>query len=926
MTAEEIFDQLTLNEKISLLSGKSMWTLRDIPRVNLPSIQVSDGPQGVRKAVTETTALEAFPATCFPTACAMACSWNVRLMESVGVALSKECRQQGVHILLGPGMNIRRHPCGGRNFEYFSEDPMVSGHMAAAMVHGIQASGHVGACIKHVCVNNQESWRFRVNALVDERTLREMYLSGFEHVVKQAQPWSMMCAYNQLNGVYCSENEWLFQKVIRDEWGYQGHVLTDWGATNQRAAGIQAGIDLEMPGSYNLHNANVKDALKDGSLSQDRFDQAVLRNIRLIRKASMAMIMEGDDKEEHKLPSRPEDLYEQNHELAHQAAVECMVLLQNEDHILPLPPKQSTTATTTAAAATADDSQKPMSLALIGDFCRGPRYQGMGSSKVNATKVDTLLEHIGKYTDNFVFSRGYCNADDDDDDGKSRSRRAKDDTKRKELLEQAVEVAKSADVVVILAGVPEILESEGFDREHLDLPAQHVALIEQISDVNPNVVVVLSNGGPVVMPWKHKVKAIMEGYLLGQAGAKAMLDVLFGIATPSGKLTETFPLSLTDVPSNSYFPGNSHTVEYREGLNIGYRYYDTVKIPVLFPFGHGLSYTSFSYCDCECKLVTDTSLDSNNEDAPLVRVKCTVTNEGSRPGSEIVQVYVHNSSNPSDLNVYHPEHQLKGFAKTQVLPPGQAEQVEFHLTANDFAMFDIGLAEWILEDGARYEIRVAASSRDIRWTGSISSSDIASAGMSSKIKITRPSEEALSSHPAVTRGRSTMSHPLVVSDASFRAMLDQDPHELMHLSSRSLLGHTPEGSSIQLARRSSIITTDRGDLEVPLLPYDIDMLHRNSFLSEIEQNGCFGKLFTKIIIKAMENEMEDPKDKRQKKMIREVANNLPLRCLASFSRGNMNFHLLDSLIAFFNGQYGGAVTHIFSGAHNLAKSILIPRR
>ena len=685
-------------------------------------------------------------------------------------------------------------------------------------------------------------------------------------------------------------------------------------ATNRRAVGIEAGVDLEMPGTFGIHNSLIKAALKDGSLSQHRFDEAVLRNIRLIHRASTAEET-GDNTGENQLPTPPELLYEQHHELAHDAALECVVLLQNEGNILPLPSKEEES-----------EKEQHLSVALMGDFCRDPRYQGMGSSKVHSTKVDTILEHISKYTDNFVFTRGYCNADDDDDDDKTSSQQNRADNHRKELIEEAVKEARDKDVVIILAGVPEIHESEGFDREHLRLPAQHIALIEEVSKVNPNVIVVLSNGAPVVMPWKDKVKAIVECYLLGQAGARALLDILFGVTSPSGKLTESFPFSLKDVPSNNYFPGNSHTVEYREGLNIGYRYYDTIQLPVLFPFGHGLSYTSFGYTNCSCTVVTDT--EGASEDVPLVRVKCTVTNEGTRSGAEVVQVYVHHDSKSSQISVYHPEHQLKEFAKTKVLQPGETEELTFDLTEAAFSLFDIGLSEWILEEGAKYQIRIAASSRDIRWTGTVANVDISK---SCKLKISKPSRDACLSQPPLNLpadglSEAGLSHPLVVSDAHFRDMLDQDPEELMHISSRSLLGDHGDGTSQTFSWRSALtLSRQETTTAEPLLPHDIPTLHRNSFLAEIETASCVGKLFVTIIIKVMEQEMEDPKDKKQRKMIREVARNLPLRCLATFSRGGMSFELLDSLIALFNGHYAGAITNFSASASNSAKGMITRR-
>lgn len=899
---EEVSERLTLKEKVSLLTGKSMWTLRSMETkrgVVIPPVRVSDGPQGVRRALSDWTAMQSNPATCFPAACALACSWDRDLVQRIGVALSEECEEQEVQILLGPGMNVKRHPCGGRNFEYFSEDPVLSGRMSASMVTGIQRKGRVGACIKHFCVNNQESWRFRINALVDERTLREVYLRGFEYCIRHARPWTIMCAYNQLNGKYCSENEWLFRKVIREDWGYEGHVLTDWGATNRRAVGVQAGVDLEMPGTCGIHNKLLEAALKDGSLTRDKVDNAVHNNLRLIRRASTTngtkkiVDCNGSAGEySTQMPSsrgvEGEGIYQLHHGLAYQAALECIVLLQNEGNVLPLISKQE------------QCSKQPSRVTLVGDFCQNPRFQGMGSSKVKCTKVDTVLEHISKHTDQYIFSPGYCNTDDDKNEReKQKGTFPKTDKEKNgyELIEKAVDDCRDSEAVIIMAGVPEIFESEGFDREHLNLPTGQNELIHRICQVNSNVIVVLNNGGPVVMPWRHKVKAIVECYLLGQAGAKALLDILFGVASPSGKLAETFPLARTDVPSDRYFPGDSFTVEYREGLNVGYRYYDTIEMPILFPFGHGLSYTLFSYTNCSCKVIKG----SGTKSTPLVKVQCTITNEGKQPGAEVVQIYVHHHE--SCTGVYHPEHQLEEFKKTKVLKPRESEAVELCLTADAFAFFDIGVSAWILEEGAKYEIRIAASSRDIRWTGTIDNDAIVRSG-NSKHMVAKPSDDARGTHPRVPRTKGkTLPSPMIVSDDAFQAMLRQHPRELMYLSSRTLL------------------QVSNPNLRV--LPSDIDYIHKNSLLSEIEQNGRFGSLFTKVLMKASERaEMEDPTNIRERKMIREIARNLPLRCISTFSRGYISFDLLDCLISFFNGHYLRGITQMASCFYKAAFGLL----
>lgn len=683
-------------------------------------------------------------------------------------------------------------------------------------------------------------------------------------------------------------------------------TLLALAATNRRAVGIEAGIDLEMPGTFGIHNTLIKSALKDGTLSQARFDEAVRRNIQLVHRAVTATST-ADETGDNELPES-KVLSQRNHELAYQAALDCIVLLKN-DNILPL---SSWASTNKEVAST------PASVALIGEFCKDPRFQGMGSSKVNAVKIDTVLDNISNYTDQYVYSPGYRNDDIEDDVGPTYDPlQTEIIDARIKLIRDAVDVAKQAEIVIVMAGVPEIHESEGFDREHLDLPAQHNMLIESICEVNPNVVVVLSNGGPVILPlWKDKVKAIVDGYLLGQASGRAILDILFGVASPSGKLAETFPLSMQDVPSNKYFPGNSHTVEYREGLNIGYRYYDTAKVPVLYPFGHGLSYTNFSYTECDCNVASSPTEANRNT---VLQVYCKITNTGELPGAEIVQVYLHCNNEQTEHAVYHPEHQLQDFHKTKVLHPGESECVYFNLSADAFAFFDVGKSDWILEEDARYEVRIAASSRDIRWTGEVNSAAIANSA-SCNIKIAKPSREAFETHPAMHavagNRKGCVAHPLVVSDDAFRAMLGRDPVELMTLSTRTLLGDSSDGVPLELSTRSvSSSSSQNDDQQQPLLlPQEIPLIHRNSLLEEIERNGCFGNLFVRIIVKTMETEMGDPNNKRQQKMIREVARNLPLRCLATFSRGSLSFEVLDSLIATFNGHYCSALGHLTIGA------------
>eukprot|EP00797_Seminavis_robusta_P012765 Sro19_g013370.1 Thermostable beta-glucosidase B (603) ;mRNA; r:47974-49782 len=594
----------------------------------------------------------------------------------------------------------------------------------------------------------------------------------------------------------------------------------------------------------------------------------------------------GDNRGDNQLPSSQEQLYSEHHEIAYKAALDCVVLLQNNDNILPLASKQH-------------QSSSGTKVTLIGDFCQFPRYQGMGSSKVNSTKEDTVLEHIGQHTDQYVFSRGYYNSDDESD------RADNSHKQRKLLIEQAVNDSKDAEAIIIVAGVPESHESEGFDREHISLPTQHNELIQEVCKANSNVIVVLYNGGPVTMPWKDKVKGIVECYLPGQAGARALVEILFGMASPSGKLAESFPLSLNDVPSNRYFPGSSHTVEYREGLNVGYRYYDTARVPVLFPFGHGISYTTFAYENCTCRVIGQQQEEKCGT-LPLVQVECTVVNNGSKPGSEIIQLYVHHNNTSTQNRVYHPDQQLQDFAKTEVLGPGQTEQVTFLLTADAFSFFDTGTLKFVMEEGATYEIRLGSSSRDIRWTGTIESADIAGNSTNSSVNIVDPSNDATTCHPPL-KDKGSLASPLVVDDATFHDMLGTSPSELMHLSAQSLLQqHVPGRASPQVESVQGM------DPNLQVLPHDIHVIHPNSFLSEVEKNGYLGKLFVTIIMKAAETQLEDPNDMNQRKVVQEVVMNTPLRCIATFSQGNMSFGALDLWISLFNGHYRTFIYGFFS--------------
>lgn len=657
--AAELVARMSLEEKAAFCSGRDFWHMEANERLGMASIMLTDGPHGLRKQMGDTDHVgigNSVPATCFPTACALASSWDRDLLREVGVALGEQCAAENVAVLLGPGMNIKRHPLCGRNFEYFSEDPLVSGELAAALIEGIQSQG-VGACVKHFAVNNQEQGRMFVDAIVDERTLREIYLRGFEIAVRKAQPWTVMCAYNRLNGVYCSEHDWLLNQVLRGDWGFAGAVVTDWGAANNRVRGIAAGLDLEMPASGGVNDRRLVAAVRDGRLPEADLDRAVARNLSLallggeLPKQRVAM-----DQDAH-------------HALARRAAGECAVLLKNEGALLPLAPGAR--------------------IAVIGAFAKQPRYQGAGSSQVNPTRLDCAFDAIAATVG----------------DGASLDYAPGYDPKHSEpdaaLVAEAAAAAAEAEVAVVFAGLPGSYESEGFDRSHMALPEQHDRLIAAVCEANPNTVVVLSNGAPVAMPWVAAPKAILEGYLAGQGGGAAMADVLFGRVNPSGKLAETFPLQQADVPADRWFPGTGRQVHYREGLHVGYRHFDTAAAPVLFPFGHGLSYTRFEYGDLEL------SADAFAQGGELA-VSFALTNSGDLAGSEVVQLYAH----AAQSSVHRPEQELRAFTKV-ALAPGETRRVTLTLDDAAFAVYDTDAGKWIVEAG-EFEIRLGASSRDIR--------------------------------------------------------------------------------------------------------------------------------------------------------------------------------------------------------------------
>ena len=644
---------------IALTGGSDFWHTHAVPEAGLPEVMLTDGPHGVRKQDGSADHIginDSIPATCFPPAVGLASTWNPALLTEVGNALGEECRALKVGVLLGPGLNIKRSPLCGRNFEYFSEDPYVAGELAAALVNGIQSQG-IGTSIKHFAANNQETDRMRRDSQVDIRTLREIYLRGFQKVVTTAKPWTVMCSYNKVNGTHASENHFLLTEVLRDEWGFDGFVMSDWGAVQDRVRALKAGLDLEMPAQAS-HEAGVVAALASGEIDQATIDTAYARIERILRLAQAS------------LDGAPDTFdVDAHHALARRAAEQSIVLLSN-DGILPLAPETK--------------------VGVVGEFARTPRYQGAGSSHVNPTKLDNALDAIAAIVGHEVpFAPGFStNPKVPVADG---------------ALDAAVAVAKDADVVLAFLGLGEAHESEGFDRTTCDLPAEQLAVLEGILAVNANVVVVLSNGSSVIVTsFKDRVRAIVEGWLLGQAGGPATADVLYGNVNPSGKITETIPYRLEDVPSFVNFPGDTTGVRYGEGLFVGYRGYDATRTEVAYPFGHGLSYTTFGYSDLAVNATSDG-----------ISVSVTVTNTGPTAGREVVQTYV----SIAESTVVRVPRELKGFADV-TLEPGASATVEISIPTEELAFWSVVDEAWVVESG-RYTVAAGSSSRDLRLSASV---------------------------------------------------------------------------------------------------------------------------------------------------------------------------------------------------------------
>ena len=658
MDIKALVSQMTLEEKAGLCSGLDFWHTKPVERLGVPSVMVSDGPHGLRKQDEKADHLgvnDSIKAVCMPAACATASSFDRDLMGRMGQAIGDSCQHEKLGVVLGPAVNIKRSPLCGRNFEYFSEDPYLAGEMSAAYINGVQ-SKNVGTSIKHFAANSQEHRRMSSSSNADERTLREIYFPAFEISVRKAQPWTVMCSYNRINGVYASENPWLLTDVLRREWGFKGYVMSDWGAVSDRVAGVAAGLDLEMPSSGGINDRKIVAAVKSGELDEKIVDQACERileiNYRYLDNA------------------RPETPWDQeaDHQLSARIAEECMVLLKN-DGILPL--------------------NKTDEVAFIGEFAAKPRFQGGGSSHINAFRTTSAVEAAQGLPVTYV--QGYSAARDMATD---------------EMIAEAVQAAKAAKVAVVFAGLPDAYESEGYDRAHMAMPACQNRLIEAVAGANPNTVVVLHNGSPVEMPWLGKVKAVLEAYLGGQAVGIATVRLLYGDANPCGHLAETFPVKLSDNPSYLYYGGEGNEADYREGVFVGYRYYDKKEMPVLFPFGFGLSYTTFACSNLRLSGAKIT-------DQETLTATVTVTNTGSRAGKTVVQLYV----GDRESTVLRPIRELKGFEKVE-LQPGESGDVTFTLDKRAFAYWNAAIHDWHVETGA-FTIEVGQSSRDIEVSGEV---------------------------------------------------------------------------------------------------------------------------------------------------------------------------------------------------------------
>ncbi len=796
-----VLSELTLEEKASLCSGKDFWHLKGIGRLDIPSIMVTDGPHGLRKqaeAGDHIGLANSVKATCFPTASATASSWDVDLMYEIGQALGEECLQEEVAVLLGPGANIKRSPLCGRNFEYISEDPYHTGKIGAALVNGIQSKG-IGTSLKHFAVNNQEYRRMATESVVDERALREIYLAGFETVVKEAQPWTVMCAYNKVDGIYCSDNKKLLTDILKEEWGHTGLVVTDWGACSDRVEGIKAGMELEMPSSNGVNDKKIVEAINNGQLKMEELDKAVIRVLDLISKS------EDSHRQGYKYDVQAHDA------LARRAAANSAVLLKNEAQILPL-----------------DQGEK---VAVLGSFAKTPRYQGAGSSLINPIKITSATDALDALKVPYKYHKGYDVATDVVDQG---------------IIDEAVQVASACEVVLIFAGLTDDYESEGFDRKHLSMPTNHLALIEAVTQVNKNVVVVLQNGAPVEMPWESDVKGILECYLGGQAGGPGAVDVLYGLVNPSGKLAETFPNNLADDIASLDYGKNKKTAEYRESIYVGYRYYDTASKEVLYPFGYGLSYTTFKYDGLKVS-------NDRIKDTDTLTVQLDVTNTGDVAGAEVVQLYVKDV----ESTIFKADKELKGFAKVY-LEPNETKQVTIELNKRAFAYYNITIADWHVEEGS-YQILVGASSRDIR--------------LSEEVFVESTQKD------------------VVVTDTSKTTPEYYDIDLLHHVCDQSF--KTLIGREIPQAN-----------------PLPGEKFTINSTLEDVSAKWIGKMLYKAILGQFNKMAGGDGTDEKTLRMMEAIVKDMPLRSMVLMGGGKTTFKMADSLLLMLNENFFKGLIHL----------------
>ena len=663
MKHSDIIGKMTLKQKADYVTGKDFWHLKEYKEFGLPGIMITDGPNGLRKKDTSKKSKgvglgNSVAATCFPPAVTAACSWDTELIEEEGRAIGEECLAEKVSVILGPGTNIKRSPVCGRNFEYFSEDPVLAGECSAALINGIQSMG-VGASLKHFACNSQEAYRMVIDELIDERAIREIYFPAFETAVKKAKPWTVMNSYNKINGVYSSQNHWLQEKVLRGEWGFDGLIVTDWGSSVDRVKGIKAGTDLEMPSSCGINSEKIIQAVQSGELDEEELNKCVDRIIELTKKSEPAL------KKNCSYSVRG------HHEIARRVAEGSCVLLKNEGGLLPL----------------SGDKK----IAVIGEMAKFPRFQGAGTSVINPTMLDNACGEFEKHGMEFVYAKGY---------------NKEKDVVEPKLLNEAVNAAENCDVAVVFAGLTEEFEAEGYDRQNIDIPECHNRLIEAVAKANPNTVVVLAAGSVILMPWADKVKSILHSGLGGQAGATAVVNILMGDVTPSGKTCETYPLRFEDNPVYGNYPGGPVTSEHRESIYIGYRYYDKANLDVLFPFGFGLSYTTFEYSGLKLSSL------NINENENLI-VSFVVKNTGKRRGAETAQIYVCDE----ESTVFRPQKELKAFKKV-FLEPGESKKVEFTLNKRAFAFYNVLSHNWCVESG-KFDILIGASSRDIRLSETV---------------------------------------------------------------------------------------------------------------------------------------------------------------------------------------------------------------